>query len=118
MLQDLLPAGSILHGALEDIGVGGLPSFQNPTGWTNLIVSAVLNDILPAIETEAGQAASSIANAVTTFFNVFGNAAPILGPLFGWFVGQVFDSIFDQDPQAWTNVGFYPEKGRFIVLDT
>ncbi|OBY25204.1 hypothetical protein [Leisingera sp. JC1] len=89
----------------------------------SLVVNAVINEILPDLETAEGAAASALTSTLTTAYLVIVKevAAAFAGPIgaiAGFFVGKVFDFLFDKDPQAWTNIGFDAETGRFKVLDT
>ncbi|WP_299960841.1 hypothetical protein [uncultured Roseobacter sp.] len=104
---------------------GGLPDPSAPNAsasFTNLIASAVINEVLPDLETLEGQIASTIAatafSAFTTLSTTF--AGPV-GAVFGWFVGKLFDSLFGGStpvPQAYTSVGFDESTGRFMLDDT
>ncbi|GAW35556.1 bifunctional hemolysin/adenylate cyclase precursor [Roseovarius sp. A-2] len=113
---------------IENIEIGGFPS-DNPSttlnegvvGWTGLVFTAVINEVLPDLETLEGQIASAITSAALAAFNALHALGAFAGPagaIVGWFVGNLFDSIFDKDPQAWTNVGFDAETGRFAILET
>ncbi|MQY44320.1 hypothetical protein GG681_16870 [Epibacterium sp. SM1969] len=88
----------------------------------SLIISTVINEILPPLETTEGAIASAITGAVLgawkAFSNLFGAASLGVGAIVSFFVGKIFDSLFDKDPQAFTHVGLDEEIGRFVLLDT
>ena len=112
---------------IENIEIGGFPT-DNPgtpfneggvAGWTSLVFTAIINDVLPDLETMEGQVSSAITSAVLAAFNVLQSLGAFAGPagaVIGWFVGQIFDDLFEEHPQAWTNVGFDEDTGRFVVL--
>lgn len=117
--QDLLPDNSALKHAVNSAEIRGFPS--GPEGWVNLIVGKVIQEILPGPETEEGALAAGIASALLPFaqaINGFGMFTHPVVLLAAFVVGEIFDSLFDKDPQAWTNVGFDSETGRFKVLNT
>ncbi|MEO9516494.1 MAG: hypothetical protein ABJG55_12310, partial [Paracoccaceae bacterium] len=116
-LFDALPNDTVL-GALPGNynGQSFEQAFQHPV---SLIVTAVLNEILPALETLEGQIASAITTAAVTLFSNLSTAvAGPVGAVLGFVVGAIFDSLFEKHPQAWTNVGFNEETGRFEIIGT
>ncbi len=90
------------------------------------ILGAAFRTLLTPHETTEGAIASSVTTAALgawkVFQGLFGEAGSAFagptGAIIGWFVGKVFDSLFEKHPQAWTNVGFDPDTGRFIILNT
>tara|TARA_R110001583_G_scaffold185291_1_gene345296 strand:+ start:8639 stop:11470 length:2832 start_codon:yes stop_codon:yes gene_type:complete len=115
-----LPDGNFLN-EISDIYDAGTfeAAFENPIG---LVVTAVINEILPALETLEGQIASAITTTVLAlwegFASTFVNFAGPVGALISWFVGSIFDSLFEKHPEAWTKVGFDEETGRFVLTGT
>ncbi|WP_052248760.1 hypothetical protein [Leisingera sp. ANG-Vp] len=113
-----LPADSFWGGISQSYSGATLP---DPL---TLVVNAVINEILPDLETFEGALASAGTTALTTaylmatFEKMATYVAGPIGAVVGLLVGKVFDFLFDKDPQAWTNVGFDEETGRFKVLDT
>ncbi len=107
-------AGSVL--AWDGLGFHPGASI-NPA---SIVVTAIINELVPSPETTEGQ----IASAVTSTFIALGANLGVwggpVGAVFGLFVGQVFDSLFGKEkhPQAWTNIGFDEDTGHFRVLDT
>ncbi|AUQ66364.1 calcium-binding protein [Phaeobacter inhibens] len=88
-------------------------AFANPV---SLIATAVINQVLPNLETTEGTIASSLANALV--LANLGQAGGPIGAVVGFLVGKVFDALFDKDPQAWTNVGYNKDTGRFEITGT
>ena len=94
---------------------------ENPHG---LIFTAVVNEVLPPLETTVGQASAIIAGIafrfltdITTKFAVMGG--PIVAVI-SWVVGSIFDSLFgrSKNPQAYTSVKFDEETGHFVLKGT
>ncbi len=109
---------------LSDASIKTIADF-NPADFfgdpLSLVVSAVLNEVLPAIETLEGQIASTITTVMLSVFNALSALGSFAGPagvLIGWLVGQFFDSVFEEHPSAYTSVGFDAESGRFILTGT
>lgn len=88
----------------------------------SMVFSAVINAVLPELETLEGQIASAITSiAVTAFSAITGAFGAIGGPIgavLGFIVGSIFDSLFKKYPQAFTHVGFNEDTGRFEILNT
>ena len=101
-------------------GVDGAPPTFNVIGVTSFILGAVVNELLPDLETTAGQIGSAIASilATTTILSSLSWAAGPVGALVGFIVGTILDSIFDEDPAAFTMVNFNPETGYFELGTT
>ncbi|WP_275078561.1 calcium-binding protein, partial [Pseudovibrio sp. WM33] len=106
----------------EGIKVASLPQeFTGVGGWASLILGAVVNEILPDLETIEGTIASAVTSALLSATNalvMFGSFAGPIGAVIAWAVGFLVDILFDEDPQAWTSVGFNAETGRFELTGT
>ena len=100
------------------------PSSFNLNTVTNIVVGAVLSEILPEAETLEGQIASAVTNAgfgyimsanasaLATFGSVAGPAAIVLG--FAALVGQIVDEIFGGEPQAESSSTY--RNGEFVTV--
>ncbi|MEP3786035.1 MAG: hypothetical protein ABJM43_22125 [Paracoccaceae bacterium] len=99
------------------------------------IANAALNELLPAIVTVEGQIASGLTSLalntfkglMTTVNTLFGGLEVSAGLLTGWnpitliistIVGKLFDILFYEQPQAFTNVVFNEDLGLFEIGDT
>lgn len=120
-LFDHLPDGSFLGQLSADFSPA---AFGDPV---SLVLSAVLSEVLPSLETLEGQVASAVTSALLGAWSAFqgsfgaGFFSTVGGPVgvvIGFFVGKIFDSLFKDEPQAWTNVGFDEDTGQFVVLNT
>jgi Ca2+-binding RTX toxin-like protein len=94
-------------------------TFGNPL---SLLVTTVLKEILPDLETVEGAAASAVVSALVKhlFAEALG-AAGFLGPavvplLIGYVVGKIFDALFGKDPEAFADIGFNAASGEFSIL--
>ena len=126
--DDLLAAGweQSSVDALTSAEFGGLPGATPEAtalqSWAGFLFGAVLSEVLPDVETTEGQVTSAVTSSAISAFHTLLSipqfAAGPIGILLGWFVGTIFDELFGEDPQAWTNVGFDEETGHFVVLDT
>ncbi len=102
-------------------GFEGNKFLHNPAG---IIFTAVINEILPPLETSAGQIASLVTGIVLRFAtNIVSTFANFGGPIIAvisWVVGKLFDSLFGRKkhPEAYTNVEFDEETGHFVLADT
>ncbi len=98
------------------------PSVDAPAGpnLVSLVVTAVINEILPPLETEEGQIASVITATLTSLFAGLGSWGGPVGAVLGFFVGSVFDSLFggSDHPQAWSSVGYNGDTGLFEITST
>ncbi|MEM7069955.1 MAG: calcium-binding protein, partial [Pseudomonadota bacterium] len=100
----------------ESINVGNLVGF---------VLNIAARELLPQPETIEGQIASAVASlvagtavtsaAASTFFGIGSFAAGPVGIVVGLIVGEIFDTIFAEDPHAWTYVKFNEETGLFEI---
>ncbi|UWR87835.1 calcium-binding protein [Phaeobacter inhibens] len=112
----------LLEQVRDGVEVSLLPdSIDGYGGWGSLVITAVVNELLPDLETVEGQIASAIATAVLSATQALVSLGTLGGPVgavIAWAIGAIVDAIFDEDPQAWTNVGFNETTGRFELKDT
>lgn len=97
----------------------------NPLGFDPLSVvfTAVLGEILPAIETREGAVASAVTGAllstITSAKAWIANLGTLGGPIsfvITWVVGKLFDKIFAKEPEAYGMVDFDESVGRFVLV--
>lgn len=121
-LFDQLPDDSFWGGISESYTPTSFAdTFSNSTALTSFVVGAVINEVLPDLETLEGQIASVITSTLVAVFAQLGSWGGPVGSVLGFFVGSVFDALFggdDPDPQAWTKVGFNEDTGRFEITGT
>lgn len=84
----------------------------------NALMGAIITEVLPDIDTEEGAIASAVTNAAIALFEGLSAALGPAAPVVGWVVGKLFDELFEKHPQAWTNVGFDSDTGRFVITGT
>ena len=110
------------------------PSNFTPTSVGNIVLAAVLNEVLPEIETTEGMIANAVINAALTyllpasFISTAGLSTTLaalapLGPvafamIFANIVAKAFDAFFGDDPVAYTYVGLNSETGLFEITGT
>ena len=105
-------------------GVAGTPT--NPFSVANiqgLLITTAINRILPDIETMEGQIAQGVTGLALKAFELFESFKGIGGiagfnpvtMLISWAVGRIFDALFQENPQAYTNVIYDSDLGQFVV---
>ncbi|MEO0952945.1 MAG: hypothetical protein AAFY44_16705, partial [Pseudomonadota bacterium] len=93
----------------------------NPAQLAALVVSVALNDFLPQPTSIEGSIASGIASILTgsLLAGATGPLAPIVGAFIpaiaGAVFGQLFDSIFGEDPEAFAGLRFDPVTGTWDI---
>ena len=116
----------LLEQVRDGVNVQPLPDgIGGASGWASLVLGAVVREILPPLESTEAQIASAITGAVLSASTALSSMLSSLGAFSGpvgavitWAVGALVDAIFDEDPEAWTNVGFDAETGRFVLTGT
>ena len=102
-------------------GEPGSEGVPTQVGWASVILGAVIQEVLPDLETLEGQIASAVASTALSVFGTLSSLGAFAGPVgavISWAIGALVDALFDKDPQAWTNVGFNEETGRFELTGT
>ncbi|WP_275078339.1 calcium-binding protein, partial [Pseudovibrio sp. Ad37] len=123
---DLLFETDVFVNLFQDVGLSA-DSINTIQGIGNIdpvsmVMTAVINAVLPDLETIEGQIASTVTSiAITTFTIITQTFSAFTGPIgaiLSFIVGSIFDSIFKKYPQAFTHVGFDEDTGQFVILDT
>ncbi|KZL19397.1 Bifunctional hemolysin/adenylate cyclase precursor [Pseudovibrio sp. Ad37] len=123
---DLLFETDVFLNLFQDIGLSAdsIKTIQsigdiNPV---SMVMTAVINAVLPDLETIEGQIASTVTSiAITAFTIITQTFSAFTGPIaavLSFIVGSFFDQIFKKYPQAFTHVGFDEETGHYVILDT
>ncbi|MCP3971728.1 MAG: hypothetical protein GY717_15685, partial [Rhodobacteraceae bacterium] len=81
----------------------------------NLVFKAAIGTILPDLESTEAQIGSGL---ITIGLDVFLGITGIWGSVIGYVGGLILDLIFDEDPQAFTDVVFRPISGRLQTAAT
>ncbi|MEO1324642.1 MAG: hypothetical protein AAFV59_16745, partial [Pseudomonadota bacterium] len=90
--------------------------FSNPVSYAQLGFSVVLNEVIPQPDTVEGAIASSLAKVLTGSIASLGPIAGVFVPaLVGYVVGELFDAIFDEDPEAFAGLKFNPLTGLWQI---
>ncbi len=111
--------GGIFEGGIENVFVPDQLGTGVGASLISLVVRQIISDAIPSLETIEGTIASTLATTViTSLVSGLGQFAGPVGLIAGYLVGTIFDTLFDKDPQAFTNVGFDAETGRFIITGT
>ncbi|SDQ14427.1 calcium-binding protein [Pseudovibrio sp. Tun.PSC04-5.I4] len=88
----------------------------------SMVMTAVINAVLPDLETLEGQIASTVTSIAFTAFSILTQTLTAftgpIGAILGFIVGSIFDTLFEKHPQAFTHVGFDDETGQYVILDT
>lgn len=95
----------------------GLPKGSDVFGKasiTNLLVSTLLDQVLPDVETVQGAVGSQVISLVLQALEI---AGPVVGFLLGRIGGLILDWLFDKDPSAYSSVTFDAAANRFVILD-
>ncbi|WP_244275158.1 calcium-binding protein [Pseudovibrio sp. Ad13] len=123
---DLLFETDVFLNLFQDIGLSAdsIKTIQsigdiNPV---SMVMTAVINAVLPDLETIEGQIASTVTSiAITAFAILTQTFSAFTGPIaavLSFIVGSFFDSLFEKHPRAFTHVGFDAETGQYVILDT
>ncbi|NJO35488.1 MAG: calcium-binding protein [Rhodospirillales bacterium] len=83
--------------------------FSQPSSYLGLAFSLVLDEVFPAAETTEGAVAGALGEFFAKSFLTQGMAllpGMLVAQLIGFFVGKIFDALFDKDPQAFANLEF------------
>ena len=80
-----------------------------------LVGKAVIDDLLPDVETLEGQVAQASATAILPNLIAVSGAVPpaIVFAIVGNLIGKVFDRLFADHPEAFAEVAFNPTTGLF-----
>ncbi|MGH0004656.1 calcium-binding protein [Pseudovibrio ascidiaceicola] len=123
---DLLFETDVFVNLFQDVGLSAdsINTIQsigniNPV---SMVMTAVINAVLPDLETIEGQIASTVTSIAFTAFAIITQTLTAftgpIGAILGFIVGTIFDSLFEKHTQAFTHVGFDEETGQYVILDT
>lgn len=102
---------------LRSLGIseGDLSGIFTADNIANLVFKASIGTVLPSLESAEAQITSS---AITLGLNVFAGIGGLWGSVVGYIGGVVIDLFFDEDPRAYSYIGFDPLTGELTITDT
>lgn len=95
----------------------GSADFLSAANLGQLALNLILNDILPGAETQEGAIAGALTQAIASSLIAIPAPIPhlIVVQLVVLAVTQIVDAIFGGDPEAYANLSFDPETGRWVI---